>query len=110
MKLTIEKIKSELINSCINNKAIEFLPYLLSEKVKTGMPNKIKFYKSLKSLIKSTEKNTKGELTFRIKSIEKNEFQEKYHLNFYDKLHRNSQLTIEVIERKQVIYFDTFPF
>ena len=110
MKLTIEKIKLELINSCINNKAIDFLPYLLSKKVKTGMPNKIRFYKSLKSLIKNTKKNTKGKLTFRIKNIEKNEFEEKYYLNFYDKLHRNSQLTIEVRERKQEVYFDTLPF
>lgn len=110
MKFTIEKIKLELINSCINSKTIEFLPFLLSEKVKTGMPNKIRFYKTLKNLIKSTKKNTKGKLTLRIKNIEKNEIEEKYYLNFYDKLHKNSQLTIEVRERKREIYFDTIPF
>ena len=110
MKFTIEKIKLELINSCSNSKTIECLPFLLSEKVKTGMPNKIRFYKTLKNLIKSTKKNTKGKLTLRIKNIEKNEIEEKYYLNFYDKLHKNSQLTIEVRERKREIYFDTIPF
>ena len=110
MNLTIKKIKLELINSCINNKTIKFLPYLFSGKVKTGMTNKMRFYRSLKKLIASTKRNTKGELTFKIENIEKTEIEERYYLNFYAKSHRNPQLTIEVRERKQEIYFNTMPF
>jgi hypothetical protein len=110
MNYGIEEIKKALINSCIKLKSNEFIPYLLSEKVKTGMPNKVIFYKSFKNLIKSTEKNKKGEISFKIKKIEKNEFEEKYYFNFYDKFYKNAQLTIEVVEKKQEIYFDTIPF
>ena len=110
MNIGIEKIKSELINSCINYNAKEFLPYLLSKNVKTGMPNKIRFYRFLKSMLLFTKENSIGKLSFSTKGIETNELCKKYYLNFYDKRHINSRLTIEVKETEKYIYLDTLPF
>ena len=50
-KAQFEQIKNELIKNCINYSPKYFIPYLLSENVKTGMPNKIRFYKFFKSML-----------------------------------------------------------
>lgn len=108
--LTIEKVKSELISSCLNYNPKSFIPFLLSENVLTGMPNKIRFYSFLKQMLISTKKNSKGKLIAKIEKKNKNNSQKKYYLNFYDKIHKNSRLTIEIVETKNSIYFDTLPF
>jgi hypothetical protein len=104
---SIEKIKSELIKSCINYEPKSFIPFLLSEHVKTGMPNKMRFYNFFKQMLISTEKNSKGILKVKLKENGKNE---NYYLNFYDQIHENSRLTFEINENKENIYIDTLPF
>lgn len=104
---SIEKIKSELIKSCINYEPKSFIPFLLSENVKTGMPNKMRFYRFFKQMLISTEKSSEGILKFKSKVIgEKGN----YYLNFYDQIHKNSRLTFEIKENKENIYIDTLPF
>lgn len=108
--LPIEKIKAELINSCLNYNAKSFIPFLLSENVLTGMPNKIRFYRFLKRMLICTKENSKGQLVARIENKNENNSRKKYYLNFYDKIHKHSRLTIEIKETKNSIYLDTLPF
>lgn len=108
--LPIEKVKAKLIDSCLNYNPKSFIPFLLSENVKTGMPNKIRFYDFWKSMLLCTKKNSKGKLTAKFENIKNEDSCIKYYLNFYDKKHLHSRLTIEVVENEENIYFDTLPF
>jgi hypothetical protein len=108
--LSIEKIKSELIKSCLNYDTKSFIPFLLSKKVFTGMPNKMRFYNFYKKMVNSTKQNSKGELIFKVNTISKKENEWNYYLEFYDAFHTNSRLTFEVNENNNRIFIDTLPF
>lgn len=107
---SIENIKNELIKSCVNYDAKAFIPFLMSKNVLTGMPNKTRFYRFFKQMVNCTRKNSKGQLTFKIEHEKNNNNQRIYYLNFYDKIHKYSRLSIEVRETKENIYLDTLPF
>lgn len=110
---SIENIKNELIKSCVNYDAKAFIPFLMSKNVLTGMPNKTRFYLFFKQMVNCTRKNSKGQLTFKIEhenNNNNNNNQRIYYLNFYDKIHKYSRLSIEVRETKENIYLDTLPF
>tara|TARA_R110002049_G_scaffold308704_1_gene513540 strand:- start:2833 stop:3171 length:339 start_codon:yes stop_codon:yes gene_type:complete len=106
----ITKIKTELIKSCVNYDTKSFIPFLMSKNVLTGMPNKTKFYCFFKYMVNCAKQSSKGQLTFKIENEKIINNQKKYYLNFYDKIHKYSRLTIEVKESKESIYLDTFPF
>lgn len=106
----IEKIKTELINSCVNYDTKSFIPFLMSKNVLTGMPNKTRFYSFFKYMVSCTKQCSEGQLTFRIEHEKITDNQRNYYLNFYDKIHKYSRLSIEVRETKENIYLDTLPF
>ena len=106
----IEKIKTELINSCVNYDTKSFIPFLLSKNVLTGMPNKMRFYRFFKQMVNCTKQNSKGQLTFKTEHEKINNNKRIYFLNFYDEIHKYSRLSIEVRETKENIYLDTLPF
>ena len=109
-EVSIENIKSGLIKSCVNYDAKSFIPYLISNNVLTGMPNKTRFYSFLKYMVSCTKQCSEGQLTFKIEHEKETINQRNYYLNFYDKIHKYSRLSIEVRETKEYIYFDTLPF
>jgi hypothetical protein len=106
----IEKIRTELIKSCVNYDTKSFIPFLLSKNVLTGMPNKTRFYRFFKQMVNCTKQSSKGQLTFKIEHEKSNNNQRNYYLNFYDKIHKHSRLSIEIRETKENIYLDTLPF
>ena len=108
--LTIEKIKFELIKSCVNYDTRSFIPFLLSENVFTGMPNKIRFYSFYKKMVNSTEQNSKGKLIFKIKTILRKKNEWRYYLEFYDEFYRNPKLTFEITESEKIFFLNTMPF
>ena len=108
--LPIEKVKAELINSCLNYNPKSFIPFLLSENVLTGMPNKLRFFRFLKRILICTKENSKGQLVAKVENQKRNKSQKEYYLNFYDKVHKYSRITIEIKETKNNIYLDILPF
>lgn len=108
--MTIEKIKFELIKSCINYDAISFIPFLMSKKVLTDMPNKTRFYIFFKQMIKFSQENSKGKMIFKIENINITNNSVEYYLNFYDDFHKYSRLTIQIKETKNTLKIDTLPF
>jgi hypothetical protein len=108
--IDIKKVKTELINSCVNYDTKSFIPFLMSKNVLTGMPNKTRFYTFFKHMVYCTKQSSEGLLTFKIEHLNKTNNQKSYYLNFYDKTHKYSRLSIEVIETKDKIYLDTLPF
>jgi hypothetical protein len=106
----ITKIKTELIKSCINYNTKSFIPFLMSKNVLTGMPKKTKFYSFLKYMVSCAKQSSEGQLTFKIENEKRINNQKNYYLNFYDKIHKYSRLSIEVKESKESIFLDTLPF
>lgn len=109
-EVSIENIKSELIKSCVNYNAKSFIPFLMSNNVLTGMPNKTRFYSFFKYMVNCTKQCSDGQLTYKIEHEEIQNNQISYYLNFYDKTHKYSRLSIEIKETKDNIYLDTLPF
>ena len=66
--LSIEKIKRELIKSCVEINPKSFIPYLLANNVSTGMPNKTRFYRFFKEMVVCLKENSKGNLYFKIEN------------------------------------------
>ena len=106
----IEKIKTELINSCVNYDTKSFIPFLMSKNVLTGMPNKTRFYSFFKYMVYCMKQSSEGKLTFKIEHEKRINNQRNYYLNFYDKIHKYSRLSIEIRETQENIYLDTLPF
>ena len=106
----IDRIKSELINSCVNYDTKSFIPFLMSKNVLTGMPNKTRFYSFFKNMVSCTKQSSVGQLTFKIEHEKRINNQRNYYLNFYDKIHKYSRLSIEIQETKENIYLNTLPF
>lgn len=107
---TNQEILNGLVESCLNFNPIHFIPLLLSKKVITDMPNKIRFYKFYKRILLCAKENSVGQLTFRIekpnwemdKSIE--------YYNLYDSIHKYSRISIIVKITDDNIYLNTMPF
>lgn len=102
-----EIIKSELINSCVSFDAKSFIPFLMSQNVQTGMPNKTRFYQFFKQMINCSKQSSIGKLT---PKMESNHNKTKKYLKFYDETHKYSRLSIEIKETENTIYIDTLPF
>ena len=110
MSKELEIIKESLINICLNNNAKEFIPYLLSKKVETNMPNKMKFYRFFKHMLKCARENSIGKWTLRIEKTFWNNNQNSVAYNFYDNEHKFARLSIVVTEQDDKIFLETLPF
>ncbi|WNH12996.1 hypothetical protein [Thalassobellus suaedae] len=108
--MEIQVIKNELINCCLNDNSKQFIPYLLSKKVKTGMPNKTRFYSFFKSMLKCAKQNSIGIWTLKIEKTNWNDGQNTLAYNFYDERHKYARLTLMVTEKNGQILFETMPF
>lgn len=108
--MEIEIIKNGLINCCLNDKAKEFIPYLLSKRVKTDMPNKIRFYCFFKYMVKCAKQSSIGRWTLRIEKTSWHGGQNTLAYNFYDEAHKYARLTLMVTEQNQQILIETMPF
>ncbi len=106
----IENIKTEFISACLTYHPKSFIPFLLSENVLTGMPNKIRFYSFFKSMLECAKQNSHGRLTHKIENEQNYTNQRTYFLNFYDQSHKYSRLSFEVKEMNEYIYIQILPF
>jgi hypothetical protein len=107
---SIEKIKAELILSCINNSPESFLPFLMSAEVETEAPNKKDFYKFFKGMLNHAHESSKGEVTLKIEQPTLDTDKEVLNYNFYDNVHKHPLLSIEVKENNNLIYLGIMPF
>jgi hypothetical protein len=107
---TNQEILNGLVESCLNFNPSYFIPLLLSKKVITDMPNKVRFYKFYKYMLLCAKENSVGQLTFRIEkpNWEKDKSIEYY--NLYDSKHKYSRLSIVVKKTDEKIFLDTMPF
>lgn len=107
---SMEKIKAELILSCINNDPKSFLPFLLLAEVETVAPNKKDFYQFFKVMLKDAHLRAKGELTVKIEEDIWETDKGIVNYNFYNNAFKHSLLSIEVRENNNQIYLDIMPF
>ena len=107
---SIEEIKQNLIQSCITFDAFHFLPYLLSPVVEIDFPNKIRFYRFLKYLLKTAKEEATGSLQLRIESEPWEEDKQLFFYNFYDEVHKYPQINLQVKEMEDRIFIDLKPF
>jgi hypothetical protein len=106
----IQKIKTELISSCINNDPESFLPFLMSAQVETEAPNKKDFYQFFKGMLNHAHESSEGELTLKIEQQTLNTYKEVLNYNFYDNTHKYPLLSILVKENNNLIYLGVMPF
>jgi hypothetical protein len=109
-KSNTEKIKAELILSCIKNEPESFLPFLMSINVQTEFPNKKGFYQFFKNMLNRAHESSKGELTLKIEQPTWGIDKQKVNYNFYDNVHKYSRFTIEVKENDNLICLGIMPF
>jgi hypothetical protein len=107
---SIEKIKTQLILTCINNDPESFLPFLMSSEVETDAPNKEDFYEYFKGMLNQAHDSSDGELQLKIEPPILNTEKEVISYNFYDNTHVYPRLLIEVKENNNQIYIDVLPF
>ena len=108
--MTIDEIKNGLINSCLNGNAKSFIPFLLAEKVETGMPNKTRFYRFFKHMLDCSKCNSIGEWDLQIENADWMNEKNSLAYNFFDKVHKYARLTLMIRENNERIYIETMPF
>lgn len=109
-KSNTEKIKVELILSCIKNKPESFLPLLMSINVQTEFPNKEGFYQFFKNMLNLAHESSEGELTLKIEKPTLVTDKQSVNYCFYDNVHKYSRFTIEVEEFDNLISLGIMPF
>lgn len=108
--MNISDIKLQLKKSCIDNNPKDFIPYLVSKKVKVNMPNKTRFYTFFKYMINCAKQNTIGKWTLKIENTSWNNGKETLAYNFYDEKHKYARLSLMITENKDEILIETMPF
>ena len=106
----MEKIKAQLILSCINNDPESFLPFLMLQEVETEAPNKKDFYQFFKGMLNQAHEYSEGELTLKIEQPSLDIDKEVLNYNFYDNTHKRPLLSIVVKENNNLIYLGAMPF
>jgi hypothetical protein len=106
----IEKIKAELISSCINNTPETFLSFMMSADVQTEAPNKMDFYHFFKGMLNDAHIRAKGKLTLKIEESTDDIDKVVLDYSFYDNVHKHPLLSIEVKENNNQILLDIMPF
>ncbi len=107
---SIEKIKAQLILSCINNDPESFLPFLMLAEVETEAPNKKDFYQFFKGMLNHAHESSEGELLLKIGQPTLHTGKELLNYNFYDNTHKYPLLSIVVKENNNLIYLGVMPF
>ncbi|TDE46719.1 hypothetical protein E0I26_01145 [Flavobacterium rhamnosiphilum] len=107
---SIEKIKTELVLSCINNDPESFLPFLMLAEVETEAPNKKDFYQFFKGMINQAHESSEGKLTLKIEQPTLDTDKEVLNYNFYDNTHKYPLLSIVVKENNNLMYLGVMPF
>lgn len=107
---SIEKIKAQLILSCINNDPESFLPFLMLAEVETETPNKEDFYQFFKGMLNQAHESSEGELTLKIEQPTLDSDKQVVNYNFYDNTHKYPLLSIVVKENKNLICLGIMPF
>jgi hypothetical protein len=105
-----ETILNALIESCINFNPKLLKPYVLSEKIVTDMPNKIRFYKFFKHMLLSAKEKSEGQISLKIEKPNWENDKSLEYYNLYDSVHKHSRLSIIVKETKDKIFLDVMPF
>jgi hypothetical protein len=103
-------IKKSIIVAVLQNKPKFFFHHLMSNKVISDYPNKIKLYISFTSSLNDCYDSSKGPLFLKIENSFRNSDQ---CLNycFYDSSHKYPRLTIFIESiNKHVLYMDILPF
>ena len=108
--MEIQKIKNGLVNACVRQSPKDFIPFLLSEKVKTEMPNKTRFYSFFKQMLYSAKLNSIGKWTLKIEQTNWNNGQNTLAYNFYDEKHKYARLSIMITEQNDKLTLETMPF
>ncbi|WP_158728963.1 hypothetical protein [Flavobacterium sp. I-STPA6A] len=106
----IQRIKTELISSCINNDPDSFLPFLMSAEVVTEAPNKEDFYQFFKGMLNHAHESSDGELLLKIEQSTLDTDKQVLNYNFYDNTHKFPLLSIVVKENNNLIYLGVMPF
>lgn len=106
----MEKIKTELILSCINDNPESFLPFLISAEVETEAPNKMDFYQFFKGMLNHAHESAEGKLTLKIEQPTLDTDKEVLNYNFYDNTHKYPLLSIMVKENNNLICLGIMPF
>jgi hypothetical protein len=109
-KSNTEKVKAELILSCIKNEPESFLPLLMSINVQTEFSNKEGFYQFFKNILNFAHESSEGELTLQIEKPTLVTYKQNVNYCFYDNVHKYSRLTIEVEECDNLISLGILPF
>jgi hypothetical protein len=105
-----EKIKDELISSCINNNPKSFLSFLMSADVQTKAPNKMYFYHFFKDMLNEAHARAKGKSTLKIERSTDDRDKVIFDYSFYDNIHKHSLLLIKVKENNNQILLNVMPF
>ncbi len=106
----MEKIKAQLILSCINNDPESFLPFLMSAEVETEAPNKEDFYQFFKGMLNHAHESSEREITLKIEQPTLDTDKEVCNYNFYDNTHKYPLLSIVVKENPNLISLGVMPF
>lgn len=105
----LTNITNALSTACISGNPKIFIPYLLSNNVKTGT-NKVRFYKFFKELIICSQTNSYGKLFLKIENPAYEEDKGIKYYNFYDDHHQYSRISILTKELDNSIFVDALPF
>ncbi|PJX22781.1 hypothetical protein CAP47_07075 [Psychroflexus sp. S27] len=108
--MTVSNIKTALLEACLNGDAELFIDFLQSDLVETNMPNKMRFYRFFKRMIKDSQENTIGGLNLRIEDADWLEKDGRQIYCSYDQMHKYPRLTLIVKETTNRIYIETMPF
>jgi hypothetical protein len=106
----MEKIKAQLIVSCINNDLELFLPFLMSSEVETESPTKKGFYQFFKRILNHAHESSEGELLLKIEHPTLDGDKDQLNYNFYDNTHKYPLLSIVVKEHNNLICLGVMPF
>ena len=106
----MEKIKTELILSCINNNPESFLPFLMSAEVETEAPNKKDFYQFFKGILNHAHESSEGELLLKIEQSTLDTDKQVLNYNFYDNTYKYPLLSIVVKENRNLMCLGVMPF
>lgn len=107
---TNQEILNGLVESCLNFNPSHFIPYLMSTKVITDMPNKVRCYRFFKMMLLCAKKDSIGKLIFRIEKYNWEEDKSVVYYNLYDSKHKYSRLSIRIKESDDKIHLRTMPF
>lgn len=107
---TDQEILNGLIESCLNFNPIHFIPFLLSEKVISDSPNKVRFYRSFKYLLLCAKEESVGQLSFKVEKPNWAKDKSIEYYNLYDSVHKYSRFTILVKQTEGKIHLEPMPF